>query len=1044
MADSSSVAKACSLCGETLPNGSTMCPECKVSVDWLDLIEAGRFAQTRFEKWEASRAISRDQLTAITRVHGGQSESMLLAAQRGAPIPSQTGLPSRGVCWSCKLAIEPDSEFCPACGAPIDDPLVHQLRCWYYTGAIVKAYSDSRLIPLAQAHGLIHDVKGSIGALQAILETKRQPVVATCVEDETPEAPVDVAPKLSDRPRQVRLAPPRLPRRPFWDVLLDPRSIQWLLGLGGALLVIGLVIWLATLGIFKNPLVVAFALGIANGVVLGLGLAVTLFTRFQTAGRALALLACLVMPLNLWFYHSNDLLTLEGHLWLAALVCCLLYAASALVLRDSMFVYVLSGGVAMTGLLMLADVGRFWEIASPAAFLVAIGMICLHVERAFPEMEGPFSRKSFGMAFFWSGHALLGGGLLLLLGAQIAGDWLYEPFFKQFYDHFEAGPPEIITERWAQLLALALVVAGGYAYLYSDVVVRRVGVYIYFAVFCLLWAEVLVINLFALSITTEIAIAALAATALLANLSPAGFQEWSKNLPPGEKAEALATSLRPMARAAVPLGLFLSTAPVLLGVLLYLRATYEPLRAAWLTRRGGEPYEIGWFYVAAMLLAVISCRVGAFLYRRSAPWLSTTYFFGTAAGTLACLAGLLSVLGVKTWDNVAPIVMILPIVYILSARFYRGHSPEKPLAWCAQAATAVILVSVLAASMHLTPKHVFEPATGVRLNLMLAIVFFEAAVFYALAAAFRKQGLNIYLCTAAACGAVWQLLQYQQVEAEYYTLTFAVVGWLLLVGYRLALLERTGIVEPAFQCANALMSVSFVAAALIALSRFAAHRGEVHWSLVWLLGGLAVLSLLAAWLVRHPAWRRWYVVMTIAEAGLMFLAIHVLSHLTVWQKLEIFSIVIGAALLTIGHVGMHREQHEQHDDLVSFSLSFGSVLLAVPLGFAVLYHRFAMHFSTLDELGALVAGILLLGSGFMLQIRSTTLAGITLLMGYLVTMLLYLNMLENVQTAAIWMTIGGATVFTIGLLLSIYRDRLLTLPDRIQRREGIFRVLGWR
>ena len=43
----------------------------------------------------------------------------------------------------------------------------------------------------------------------------------------------------------------------------------------------------------------------------------------------------------------------------------------------------------------------------------------------------------------------------------------------------------------------------------------------------------------------------------------------------------------------------------------------------------------------------------------------------------------------------------------------------------------------------------------------------------------------------------------------------------------------------------------------------------------------------------------------------------------------------------------------------------------------------------------------------MLQIRSTTLAGAGLLAIYLVTLLLLINMLEHVQTAAIWMTIGG-------------------------------------
>ena len=87
----------------------------------------------------------------------------------------------------------------------------------------------------------------------------------------------------------------------------------------------------------------------------------------------ITLLACLVMPLNLWFYHANNLITIGGNLWVAALVCCVFYLASALVLRDQLFVYVFTGGIAMTGLLMLADAGKFWEIASPAALLVVWG-----------------------------------------------------------------------------------------------------------------------------------------------------------------------------------------------------------------------------------------------------------------------------------------------------------------------------------------------------------------------------------------------------------------------------------------------------------------------------------------------------------------------------------------------------------------------------------------------------------------------------------------------------------------------------------------------
>ena len=312
----------------------------------------------------------------------------------------------------------------------------------------------------------------------------------------------------------------RTPRRPLWEILLDPRSIQWLLALGGALLVVGLVIWLATLGIFQHAEVVAVALGLGNAALLGGGWFVTTRTRYQTAGRALTLLACLVMPLNLYFYHSHNLITLDGHLWAAALVCSLLYAASAWVLRDRMFVYVLAGGVAMTGLLMLADMNVFWQIAAPSTLLVALGLICLHSERAFAPGEGPFSRQRFGLAFFWSGQALLAAGLLLLLGAQIAGDWLYEPFFKHFYQMFKAGPPAIVTDHSGRILALILVLAAIYAYAYSDLIVRRIGVYIYLAVFALLWAEVLVIQLLPVPMTTEIVIIALALTALGANLWP--------------------------------------------------------------------------------------------------------------------------------------------------------------------------------------------------------------------------------------------------------------------------------------------------------------------------------------------------------------------------------------------------------------------------------------------------------------------------------------------------------------------------------------------
>jgi len=1028
-------------------------------------LQAAQFVRDCFLAWEQDRLISQAQFNDIMVTDNQFREGLKLMAREGKPLPTGIGLPPRDRCWRCNAELSGPPSHCPECGVPVDTPQVRELRYRTYACTVIKSHCEARRVPLAMTHSCISDAKGRIAVLRATLEKQAQPAAVVMLDDDAADQPkpfaqaaadllgtepASTAPPKSTHPGQAAAGaaaeppPPRAPRRPVWEILLDPRSIQWLLALGGALLVLGLVIWLAAKGIFKNPEVVAVALGLGNAVLLGSGWFITTRTRYQTAGRALTLLACLVMPLNLYFYHAHDLIKLEGYLWVAALVCSLLYAASAWVLRDRLFVYVLAGGVAMTGLLMLCQMHKFWDIAAPSTLLVALGLICLHTERAFAVGEGHFSRQRFGLAFFWSGQALLAAGLLLLLGAQIAGDWLYEPFFKHFYGMFKAGPPAVVAEHSGRILALILVLAAIYAYAYSDLIVRRVGVYIYLAVFALLWAEVLVIQLLPVPMTTEVVIIALALTALAANLFAPAASRWQQSPAPGAGSESLAFSLQPLQRAGVPLGLALSTLPVLLGIALHLRATY----VGW-PLPDGTQYEVGWWYVAAMLITAIACRIGAHLYRHTLPWLSATYIFGTAAATLVGVAGLLSLNGIKTWDRLGPVLMIIPILYAIAARLYRGRALENPLVWAGQAATAVMLVAVLAASAHLTPQLAFEPTVGERLNLSEALISAEAALFYLLMAAFRKQGANVYLCAATACLAIWQLFQYWQVTPEYYTLTFALTGLVLLIGYRLAVWERANLAQPAFQSANALMSLSFVAAALLTLSRMATRLAALpgahplDWPLVILLASLGVLSLLAAWIVRHPGWRRWYMVTAITEVALMFFAIHLLNHLSRWQELEIFSVAAGIGLLAIGHVGWYREDEKQ-EDMVSFNLGTGALLVAVPLAIAVLQHRSVPVFSAANELGMLAAGVLLLASGFMLQIRSTTLAGATLLTIYLVTLVLYINMLENVQTAAIWIAIGGAVIFGTGILLSVYRDRLLTLPDQVKRREGIFKVLGWR
>ena len=1019
---------ACPLCQQALPpDARAGCPGCRAPAAALELIDALDFVIRRFEQWQREGQIDARPAQALADHYRGLREQVAQSARDGGAMPGELHLPPASQCWSCG-SLRQQAALCDRCGAPLDGPGVRSLR--YLTllqGEITRQAHVGRL-SLNQSHALLDETRGRIAALQNRLEKDRVPVVRAASRAAASEAmPV------------VELAEPAAPRKPLLELVLDPRNIQWLLIFGGALLVIGLVIYLGTLRLFENPGIIAAVLGAANAAALLGGWALVRGGRFPTAGRALTLLACLVMPLNLWYYDTANLITVTDHLWLAALFCCALYAASALVLRDVLFVPVLMGGAALTGLLLLADRGAFWEIAAPAALLVGLGLVGIFAERAFAEDAGPFSRRRFGLAFFFSGHALLGVGLLVLLGAQMVG-WSWSPSLRP-WDLPER--PAVVTEQGLKLLALGLFLAGFAAYLYSDLVVRKIGVYVYLAAFCLLWSELLALLALPVAVPSEAIILVLAVTACAANLLGAS-QTAESNL----------------ARALPPLGLLLAVLPVCYGLLLHWRATGAELNRLW-PRADGSRFAFTWGYVGAMLATALACRLAAYLYRQRLPGLSVAFFFLTGAATLVGAAGLASVLGLRSWDVQAPVLMLLPIAYLVASRLYRGHTPEAPLVWVAHAATGVMLVGTFLAALSFDPVQVFAPHHGRALNLRLALFFAEAALFYALAATWRRDGVSVYLAAAAACAAVWQLLHFFEVGGEYHPVGFAAVGLALLLAYRLAVLERyqrSGLADAAFHCANALLSVSFAAAVLLTLGRLAVagqHAGmradAASWqaplrSLAVVLVLLAVMSLVGAALVRHAAWRRGYVIMALVEAVLTFLVLNMLSVLSPWQKLEVFCVAVGLVMLALGHWGWSREQDRQND-LVSLSLILGSIAVALPLAVAVLVHRARADFSTLNELGLLVLGLLLLTTGSAFRLKAPAVCGGLMVGVYVLTLPMFLrtpHWLEKLEGASLWMIFGGGGVFLLGLLLSVYRDRLLALPDKVRRREGIFRLLSWR
>lgn len=824
----------------------------------------------------------------------------------------------------------------------------------------------------------------------------------------------------------VAAEPPVPVMRRMFEALLDPRAIQWMLMIGGGLCVLGIIVWLVSKGIFENKYVMAGALGAGTLALLGAGWFTALKTRFRVAGQALTFLGCVVAPLNLWFYHAQDMLTVDGHLWMGGVVCCLLYAATVWVLRDPLFVYACEAGITLTAVLLLADLGKITDATWLSLFLMALGLVSIHSERAFsPAESSEFPRKRYGLPLFWSGHVQMGASLLILLGSQLLG-WLVEPATQIFGWTWQGN---LLTTN--HVLAAAIWLAAAYAYLYSDFVVRRVGVYLALAGFAAMMAQTTLL----LGYVDDPAwiIAALAVTSVAVNLAQSQFGGTYKQLD----------------RIVPSLGLLLAGIATIWGGVLHVRAT------------SAAAAQMGWGYnatgslAAVMLIAALANRLSAFITRRSDVKASQAYFFMSAAALLIAAAGVLRMWGYVAWTQQAPIMMLIPIGYLVASRLWRGHSAEWPLYWVAQASTGVILLHVLGATLESWES--FVPMQGVRDTLMLALVFAEAAVFYTLAAAFNRRSINVHLAAAAACGALWQFLGYRGVPSEYYTMMYAGLGVAGLVIGRVMGLETVSTYRfgdhkstatrgrglAAFQCGSGILCVALLAAFMQGLAGLA-QRGSGAWMDITSLAVTIAAAAFAALIVPAAGWRRFYAVAATGLSGVLFLRLNMLLDLTSWQKLEIFCVVAGVAMLAASHVAKFREAEGSRDEGVSFGLSLGSVLATVPLLVAVLYYRWmGAGPSMWDEIALLTVTILMTVTGVSWQIKSTTMWGGVTLVFYLIVLIVSLAYHPQVAVG-VYMTVGGAVVFGLGVALSMYREKLLALPELVQRREGVFRILNWR
>lgn len=817
-------------------------------------------------------------------------------------------------------------------------------------------------------------------------------------------------------PSPKESSPDAPPSNRITQLLLDPRGLQLLMTAGGGLLALGLVLWLVVIGVFDQPLHAAMGLGFANLALLGTGVAVALKTRYRSAGRAVAMLACLLLPLNLWFYDAQGLVTLAngGNLWLPALVGCVLYAAVARLLKDSLFVYACVSGIAMTGLLFLADadVARFGEILAPSALLAVLGVVCVHAERLFPvtaikEEFAAFTRNDFGLAFFRSGHVLLGSGLAVLFVGRLGR--FYSLLFADWGWFTE---PDVVTLPSVQLAALGIALLGAYTYAYSWIVAgnRR---FIVSSLLMLVWSVVMGFDLLQIPFTEELFVGTLAFASLACCLTGRLLLPEKE-----EKGADVSTSLSTTAMITA------GTASVL--TLLQLLRSFVFDGGGWID------FDFGWSFVGSSALVLIA--QGSLLKSLVSKDSQVVSLTGFALSLLAFLGGLLGISPMAAELSGSALLLLfslIPLGSIIAAYITKNTPWRQGMIRAAEGTAALLAVFTL-------------PTILVESSVSTIAMFASFATIYGLTAAITSRRIPAVLATIMTIAAAWQAVVVFGLGVHGPLLAMSLLGLVLIVVDRLrpvvnlALVGRIGIL------------LSGVAGGLLAATRLASL--EVSLPLLGLLVAQTVIAALAAWLT--PTEKGRHGLMLVAALGFLTAGatLNSLSLLSTLQRVELLTTVVGMVALTAGHIGWRREiakegESSLQDDLVDINLWAGSLLTAVPLVLGLIDIRFGggnAGWIALHEIGVLGGGLLLLGSGVLCRLRATTLTGATTLLVYLLSLVALINVPDQLQSVAVYLMLGGGALFGGAVLLSVYRDRLLALPDRIREGEGVFAVLKWR
>lgn len=823
------------------------------------------------------------------------------------------------------------------------------------------------------------------------------------------------------------------PNRSILEQLMRPESIQRMMQFGGFVLVLGCALWLWSIGLFDHPIVGAITLGGLNLAALAAGCFLIDKSRFKLAGQGLTLLGSLALPLNLWFYDAQGLVTLGdgGHLWMPAALICVIYAFVASVLKKPSFVYAFVSGVVLTGMLFLADrtIGLFWQWTPAATFLTVLGWLCIFSEGLFPK-EGDFSRDKFGKAFYRSGFAAVTTGLGLVIWSQCCG------FFAPVIEFLFKAP--IGPSRPERMWACGLIVFSSAAFAAEYLIRGSRKRDAHLAIGLMGWAILSFLGAFDITLTLPIVSITLCvvqlvrfagAQALVRSDEEASEETASNEGFPGHfidwwiGATLIASAFTQFLTQFPPIGGHLVFAAPGWSVTLQMACTAVAL---WMCGASMERMKDGGIFQVLSILAATFASISL------AVWVVP---FGIQRVSLSFVANL-AFLG--------PIVAVVTM-FVLS-RF--GSSNSERLERRLSRLSLGVLISVATIWMtmfFMAGANVFHAAGYIHIT---GIMILSSALLFASAHGEMRSVSHALSCLAATIALACLM------AAGGLAIDCCIIFSMVLAGAIGAVLAemlrrsdgREDLARSVELPANLTLFVGSLGGMLLSLNR--AFEGAVHVELV-IVAVIQLACIAAAGLcTRETTWRLAFRAMGLGTVLAIGLNLTSLLNVAPIHRIELVAIIVGIASVALGHIAWAKEG-EDEDETATLALWGGSALIAIPLSLGLLYGRFfaagpETGWMLFHEIGVVVAGLAMLALGFGCRIRATTFGGAVLGATFFVSILALIRVPSVLQNASVVMMVAGGALFTVAILLSLYRDRVVTIPEKMRDGEGVFQVLRWR